>query len=296
DLRGEHVGARAAAEQQATRAAARREERLRALGIGAPREGNEGDEGDEDDEHSATPLTLDGARGAARSALEAARVELERLESQAEAARALLGELSAASARVARAGQLADDLRADRFLRYLLDEERTALSQLGSARFEMLSGGRYRFTDDGEFRIVDLANAEQERKAETLSGGETFLASLALALALAERVSGAGGRGLDAFFLDEGFGTLDAEHLELALEGIERLVIDAPRRLVALVSHVPALRERIDDRIELDRDPLTGNTRVQRGASAPQPHAESFVAAVGRRLATAPTPASTRTP
>jgi exonuclease SbcC len=127
----------------------------------------------------------------------------------------------------------------------------------------MLSGGRFRFTPDGSFDIVDLTAAESVRKARSLSGGETFLASLALALALAEMVTREGGR-LDAFFLDEGFGSLDAEHLDLAMEGVERLVSDEGDRLVLVVSHVPELRQRVEDLVVLDKDPVTGDTRVQR--------------------------------
>src|SRR4029077_18269979 len=129
------------------------------------------------------------------------------------------------------------------------------------------SGGRYRFTEDGTFSVVDLTAAESSRPAETLSGGETFLASLSLALALAEMVNRGGGR-LDAFFLDEGFGSLDEEHLDLAMQGIERLVTESEDRLVVIVSPVPALRDRIEDLIVLDRDAGTGDTIVKRGATA----------------------------
>jgi exonuclease SbcC len=156
---------------------------------------------------------------------------------------------------------LAADLLPARFLKFILDEERRALAALGSEHFERMTRGRYRFTDDGEFDVADLSAAEAERKAESLSGGETFLASLSLALALAEMVTRAGGR-LDAFFLDEGFGSLDPEHLDLAMEGIEALV--GGDRLVAVVSHVPQLRERVEDLIELDNDPVTGDTIVVR--------------------------------
>jgi exonuclease SbcC len=138
---------------------------------------------------------------------------------------------------------------------------------LGSEHFEELSGGRYRFTDDGTFGVVDLMAAEQVRASDSLSGGETFLASLGLALALAEMVSRQGGR-LDAFFLDEGFGSLDAEHLDLAMSGVERLVTAADR-LVVVVSHVAALRDRIEDLVVLDKDELTGDTRVLEGAGPP---------------------------
>ncbi|MBT8165143.1 MAG: SMC family ATPase [Acidimicrobiia bacterium] len=156
---------------------------------------------------------------------------------------------------------LADDLLPSRFLKFILDEERRALAALGSEHFERMTQGRYRFTSDGEFDVADLSAAEAERRAESLSGGETFLASLSLALALAEMVTRTGGR-LDAFFLDEGFGSLDPEHLDLAMEGIEALV--GGNRLVAVVSHVPQLRERVEDLIELDNDPVTGDTVVVR--------------------------------
>lgn len=157
--------------------------------------------------------------------------------------------------------RLAADLLPSGFLKYILEQERRGLAALGSEHLENMTG-RYRFTDDGEFNIVDLNAAEAVRKVESLSGGETFLASLALALALAEMVTRDRGR-LDSFFLDEGFGSLDPEHLALAMEGIERLV--AGDRLVAVVSHVPELRERVEDLIVLEKEPLTGNTVVVRG-------------------------------
>ena len=153
------------------------------------------------------------------------------------------------------------DLLPSGFLEYVLDERRQELADLAGEHLETLTAQRYRFSDDGEFNVVDLAAADAVRAPSSLSGGETFLASLALALALAEIVSREGGR-LDAFFLDEGFGSLDPEHLDLAMRGIERLISAETDRLVVLVSHVPAMREWIEDLIVLDRDPLTGATRV----------------------------------
>ncbi len=157
-------------------------------------------------------------------------------------------------------GRINTDLTDSRFVRFLLDDERARLAELGSEHFQQLSAGRYRFADD-KFAIVDLTAADVVRRADSLSGGETFLASLGLALALAEMVAGTGGR-LDAFFLDEGFGTLDPEHLDLAMEGIEQLVADQSNRLVVVVSHVPEMRMRLEDLIELERNPLTGDTKV----------------------------------
>ncbi len=171
-----------------------------------------------------------------------------------------------ASAEVLRT--LHTDLSPSRFLEFVLDERRRALGDLASEHLEVLSAGRYRFDESGDFLIVDLTAADGIRAPASLSGGETFLASLALALALAEIVAREGGR-LDAFFLDEGFGSLDPEHLDLAMDGIERLITTGPDRLVVVVSHVPAVRERVEDLIVLDRDTTTGNTLVVSGASAP---------------------------
>ena len=112
---------------------------------------------------------------------------------------------------------------------------------------------------------MDLNAANTKRKADSLSGGETFLASLALALALAEMVARGGGR-LDSFFLDEGFGSLDPEHLDLAMDGIGRLVSENERRLVVLVSHVAEMRDAIEDLVVLDKDDVTGDTIVRSGA------------------------------
>ena len=161
--------------------------------------------------------------------------------------------------------RLHGDLLDSGFVRWVLDEQRRVLADLAGVHLETLTAGRYRFSDDGEFDIIDLIAADLVRPATSLSGGETFLASLALALALAEIVSREGGR-LDAFFLDEGFGSLDPEHLDLAMDGVERLVASGGDRLVVVVSHVPALRERFEDLIVLDRDAVTGMTRVVSGA------------------------------
>jgi DNA repair protein SbcC/Rad50 len=163
--------------------------------------------------------------------------------------------------------RLHTDLRPSGFLGYVLGERRRALADLAGNHFEALTAGRYRFSEDGDFNIVDLSAAEGTRAPTSLSGGETFLASLALALALAEIVGRQGGR-LDAFFIDEGFGSLDPDHVDLAMDGIERLVTGGPDRLVVVVSHLDAMRDRIEDLIVLSRHPITDHTVVESGASA----------------------------
>lgn len=162
-------------------------------------------------------------------------------------------DLTASKSRLER---IANDFTDSRFTKYLLDGQRRVLSRLGSEKLVELTG-HYRFDDDGEFNIVDIRTG-MSRHPDTLSGGETFLASLALALALAEAVALEGGR-LGCFFLDEGFGSLDPESLDLALDGIERL--ENPGRVIGLISHVGGIQARLDDLIVLDRAP-DGSTIV----------------------------------
>jgi len=158
--------------------------------------------------------------------------------------------------------QLADDLTDRHFVNFLLEDRRRLLSELASERLHEMTR-RYRFSHDGEFDIVDELEGDVVRGADTLSGGETFLASLALALGLAETATRHGGR-LQSFFLDEGFDSLDAEMLDLALDGIERIV--SPDRLIALVSHVSGLAARVEDKIELGKN-AEGQTVLLAGAS-----------------------------
>ena len=206
-----------------------------------------------------TELTEAGVRHGAATA------EVVTLEAEIVRANELEGRIVEAEARRDLARRLSDDLKPSRFLAFLLEEERAELADLGSEHFEQLTDGAYRFADDGSFSVQDLNAAGQVRKADSLSGGETFLASLALALALAEMVARGGGR-LDSFFLDEGFGSLDPDHLDRAMDGIGRLVSENDRRLVVLVSHVAEMREAIEDLVVLDKDDVTGDTIVRSGA------------------------------
>ncbi|MFP5321149.1 MAG: AAA family ATPase [Acidimicrobiia bacterium] len=155
---------------------------------------------------------------------------------------------------------LVSELHPKRFEAWLLEEALTALVAGASERLEQLSSGRYAMALDEKqtFEVIDHANADERRLARTLSGGETFLASLALALALAERVSElspAGHAQLDAIFLDEGFGTLDPETLDVVATAIEEL--GASGRMVGVISHVPELAERVPTRFEVRREPET---------------------------------------
>lgn len=156
----------------------------------------------------------------------------------------------------ARAEQLRDALRelvyqlADgKFAGFVVDQRQQALLALASGILSDVTAGQYGFTKD--FDIVDRRTATA-RTPDTLSGGETFLASLALALGLVELAGRSGGR-LQALFLDEGFGSLDPDALDQALTELERQADTG--RLIAIISHVPVIAERIDQVLQVTKTP-----------------------------------------
>ena len=180
-----------------------------------------------------------------------ARAGLERLTEDKKASAKLLEVRAGHAARRQIYNTVADDMRPVKFLAYLLEERLQLLVALGSDRLREMTG-RYRFSLDRKqtLQVVDELSADAERPVGSLSGGETFLASLALALALADLVAREGGR-LECFFLDEGFGSLDPESFDMAMDGIEHLV--SGDRLIGLVSHVEALKARVEDKIVLTK-------------------------------------------
>ena len=163
------------------------------------------------------------------------------------------------------ASELGRLLRADGFERWLLAEAVGDLVIRASERLLALSNGQFSFDPDGsDFDVCDHHNADQVRQAKSLSGGETFLASLALALALSDShadLAPEGAPGLDSLFLDEGFGTLDPETLDVTAAAIEEL--GASGRMVAIVTHIRELAERMPLRFEVTKSPTTSTvTRV----------------------------------
>ncbi len=104
-----------------------------------------------------------------------------------------------------------------------------------------------------ELNVIDHYNGS-ERSVKTLSGGETFLASLSLALGLSEEIqSSAGGVQMDTLFVDEGFGSLDEETLRQAMRALREL--SEGDRLIGIISHVSELRREIDRQIVVTRSP-----------------------------------------
>ncbi|MFH8290311.1 AAA family ATPase [Streptomyces sp. NPDC018059] len=236
------------------------------------------------------PADLPGARAAAEaagrrlraasSALDAAAgrcAELDRLSARTVAGTRRLAPLRAAYDRVARlaglaAGTSADNERRMRLESYVLAARLEQVAAAATVRLRQMSSGRYTLvhSDDRTGRgrsglglhVVD-AWTGRERDTATLSGGETFFASLALALGLADVVSDeAGGVRLDTLFIDEGFGSLDDQTLDEVLD-----VLDSLRerdRSVGIVSHVADLRRRVHAQLEVVKG-RAGSSVRQRG-------------------------------
>ena len=107
-----------------------------------------------------------------------------------------------------------------------------------------------------------LDNAGERRRAETLSGGETFLASLALALELSEQVQRAAGSvPLGSLFIDEGFGSLDSETLDTVAGAVESL--QAGGRMVGIITHIVELTERLPARLVVEKTAAGAKVSVQ---------------------------------
>ncbi len=145
----------------------------------------------------------------------------------------------------------------DEFRNFALSLIETDLVALTNQELSHLCDGRYQLklvdsTYGPEFYIIDFWKEASSRKIDTLSGGETFLVSLAMALSLAEMSRGQ--TEIDSFFIDEGFGTLDQDSLEDALEILMNL--EARGKQLGIISHVKDLTDRIAVNIHLKRGPL----------------------------------------
>ena len=207
-----------------------------------------------DDEDAGRRLVAEAGFDHSR-ALEARLAEIRAVETAAGRERSAAQRQLAPTARLdgllARADELRSgfealkDVLADRaFVGFVVARRQTALLAHASQVLVEITG-RYAFTED--FRILDNESG-LPRSPDTLSGGETFLASLALALGLVEVADRSGGD-LRALFLDEGFGTLDAAVLDMALSTLEERA--RAGRLIGLISHVPTVAERIETVLEV---------------------------------------------
>jgi len=209
------------------------------------------------------------AERAAHQAAIAAQHAAEEAQRRADQREAMEGQIAGERDEMRVLGALGTELRGDRFGDYIVGETLTILSARAGEELRQISDGRYSLvSEDGDFEVVDHHNADERRTVKTLSGGETFLASLALALALSRHVGELATEGLgaklEAVFIDEGFGTLDPATLEEVIDALERL--RAEELVVGVISHVPELAQRIGVGIQVVKD--QGRSRITTSTGA----------------------------
>jgi exonuclease SbcC len=205
-----------------------------------------------------TPAELaDQAPAAMASSLATAKAELERAEERVRASEQIQADMKDARESAQVAHTLSNLMRAQQFPRWLIASALDTLLEDASAILLELSGGQFELTrDERDLLVIDHNDADMSRLVKTLSGGETFQASLALALALSEQVTSlaaAGASKLESIFLDEGFGTLDDTTLDVVAGTLENLATSGSR-MVGVITHVAALAERIPVQFKVNRD------------------------------------------
>jgi len=191
-----------------------------------------------------------------------AEARLTKVREDRKQAQRLDKEIAASKEQEQVASMLGNLLRANKFENWLCSEALDSLVTEASATLMELSGGQYELDRDdrNDLVVIDYEDAGSRRPVHTLSGGETFQASLALALALSRQVIGlsAGLRELNSMFLDEGFGTLDSDTLETVASTLERLAADSDR-MVGVITHVSELAERVPVRFVVSRSGTTSS-------------------------------------
>ena len=189
------------------------------------------------------------AEASAHDAAQRHRADQAAAQSQIQQAASLDTAIRAGRARLSAVDALRGLLADAKFHQYLTDRRTRALLGVASEIFGRLSGGEFGFAED--FQIISRRSGAA-RGPKTLSGGETFLASLALALALVELHSRSGAR-LGALFLDEGFGSLDVDALASSLAVLQAET--GGDKLVAVISHLHAVAEAVEDVMWVERQP-----------------------------------------
>ena len=186
--------------------------------------------------------------------------ELNNLLALRERNRALAEKLQEKQKRMDLCEELRNLLKSNRFLGFIASEYLQEICISASGQLRKLTAGRYFLHYDEEFKVGDNLDGGNFRAVKTLSGGETFLVSLSLALSLSQAICQKSMRPIEFFFLDEGFGTLDDKLVNVVMDVLGRLSKDFA---VGLISHVEELKHRIDNKILVSGATETHGSRVR---------------------------------
>ncbi|PKO89787.1 MAG: chromosome segregation protein SMC [Betaproteobacteria bacterium HGW-Betaproteobacteria-12] len=215
-------------------------------------------------ELDATLAQLETQRRELSEQLGAQRALLARDEQARQSQQALFAQIAAQTTETdiwQRLDSLIGSAKGDKFRKFAQGLTLDHLLHLANSHLARLHGRyllRRKSTGELELDIVDSWQGEAARDTRTLSGGESFLVSLALALALSDLVSHK--TSIDSLFLDEGFGTLDADTLEIALNALDTL--NASGKMIGVISHVDGMKERIPAQIRVEKGGGVGYSRL----------------------------------
>lgn len=192
---------------------------------------------------------LDHEKREKEEILIATRQEIKRMEEHLKQQSEIRKVISEIEHRLAILEDLRSVTRGKRFVEFLATERLRYISKSASKRLYEITNGNYELeiNEDGEFIIRDNKNGGVRRQTATLSGGETFVTSLALALALSAEIQLKGTAPLELFFLDEGFGSLDDMLLDIVMESLEKIHNDHLK--VGIISHVESVKARVPIRL-----------------------------------------------
>ena len=208
---------------------------------------------------------LDTTRRQLSEQLGAQRALLSRDEQARQNQQALFAQIAAQTTESdlwQRLDSLIGSAKGDKFRKFAQGLTLDHLLHLANGHLARLHGRyllRRKSSGELELDIVDSWQGEVARDTRTLSGGESFLVSLALALALSDLVSHK--TSIDSLFLDEGFGTLDADTLEIALNALDTL--NASGKMIGVISHVEGMKERIPAQIRVEKGGGVGYSRLR---------------------------------
>ena len=154
-------------------------------------------------------------------------------------------------------------IQGNKFVEYVATNHLKYIALEASKRLSTITNGRYalEINDALEFVMRDNFNGGERRGVDTLSGGETFLTSLSLALALSSQIQMKGNAPLEFFFLDEGFGSLDVELLDTVMESLEKL--HSSNLSIGIISHVEELKNRVPVKLVVTAGEIGEGSKVK---------------------------------
>ena len=188
--------------------------------------------------------------------------DVSRLEESNEQLHQITEELEKAKHNYDLAKDLSTVLRGKALAEYVCEEYLQEITVSANQKLDVLMDGRYTLKfEDKEFYVEDNFNDGKVRPASTLSGGETFVVSLSLALSISDAISMLSSRSMDFFFLDEGFGTLDAELCSIVVSSLYKL--ESQNLKIGLISHVAELAESVKNKVVVTKDANGSKIKIE---------------------------------